>query len=172
MYPQGLLNVLALAVSRPYRLFFGQAVILFSSLRAYLIYAILFLLFTTYPYIFQGIHGMSYSISGLAFLPMDVGVLFSYVLVVQWNNYFARSLTSLFWLAWISSPNNYWIVPMLCEFLFAISLMVILVSIFNYLTDPYGSFSASALGAASCVKSIWGALLPQAAHSMYNRLWT
>lgn len=193
---RSLFGIWASAVSRPSRLFFGEAVVFFSSLYASLVYSILFLLFAVYPYIFQGIYGMSYSISGLAFLPMGFGVLFSYVLVIQWDNYFAQSLptassmrstiefrrlplacaggilqvVALFWLAWTSSPNVHWIVPMLSGFPFAISLMLILVSIFNYLTDAYGTYAASALGAASCVRSIWGALLPLAAHSMYTEL--
>lgn len=191
-----LLAIWAGATTRPCRFFFGEAVVFFSSLYASLVYGILFLLFAAYSYIFQDIYGMSYSISGLAFLPMGAGVLFAYVPVALWDNYFTKRLhtassmrstiefrrlplacaggvlqvLSMFWLAWTSSENIHWIVPMLSGFPFAMSLMLILVSIFSYLTDAYGSYSASAQGAASCVRSIWGALLPLAARSMYTKL--
>jgi hypothetical protein len=42
------------------------------------------------------------------------------------------------------------------------------VAFFNYLTDAYLMFSASALVAASCLRSVWGALLPIAASPMYG----
>ncbi|TVY45544.1 MFS transporter [Lachnellula subtilissima] len=188
--------ILGAALSRPSRMFFGEAVVFFSSLYASLIYAILFLLFAAYPYIFHGIYGMSYSISGLAFLPMGLGVLLSYYVIFLWDSYYVRNLPtaserqcnaeyrrlplacaggilqvfSLFWLAWTSSSSIHWIVPMLSGIIFGIALMLIMVSIFNYLTDSYGIYSASALGAASCVRSMCGACLPLAAHSMYSNL--
>lgn len=47
---------------------------------------------------------------------------------------------------------------------------IIFVGVLNYLTDAYVVFSASALAAASMCRSIWGAVLPLAAKSMYSRL--
>ncbi len=44
------------------------------------------------------------------------------------------------------------------------------MALVNYLTDAYEIFAASALAAASCTRSILGAVLPLAAKPMYDRL--
>ena len=59
--------------------------------------------------------------------------------------------------------------PTLSGFPFALGMMMIFVAFFNYITDSYGVYSASALAAARCCRSIWAALLPMAGTPMYSR---
>lgn len=139
---------------------------------------------------------MSTSNATLAFIPMGLGTIFSWVLFYLYDNYLAKAeqqgapwskieeyrrlplacaggpllVISTFWLAWTANASIHWIVPMLAGFPFAVALLLILVAFFNYLSDSYVVFSASALAAASCVRSIWGALLPMAASPMYAKL--
>ena len=77
---------------------------------------------------------------------------------------------SLFWLGWSASPHIHWIVPMLAGLPFGIGFMLIFMALLNYLTDAYEIFAASALAAASCCRSVFGALLLLAATSMYDTL--
>jgi integral membrane sensor domain MASE1 len=49
-------------------------------------------------------------------------------------------------------------------------LVLIFMALLNYLADAYEIFAASALAAASCTRSISGAVLPLAAAPMYARL--
>ena len=51
-----------------------------------------------------------------------------------------------------------------------IGFMLIFMALLNYLTDAYEVFAASAMAAASCCRSVLGALLPLAATPMYDRL--
>lgn len=44
------------------------------------------------------------------------------------------------------------------------------MSLLNYLADSYGVYSASAMAAAACTRSIAGAVLPLAAKPMYREL--
>ena len=44
------------------------------------------------------------------------------------------------------------------------------MAMINYLTDAYGTYSASAQGIASTTRSIFGALLPLGAEPMYRNL--
>lgn len=44
------------------------------------------------------------------------------------------------------------------------------MALINYLADAYQIYAASALAAASCSRSIFGAVLPLAAKPMYDRL--
>lgn len=39
----------------------------------------------------------------------------------------------------------------------------------NYLVDAYEVYAASAMGAASCARSIFGVILPFAARPMYTK---
>lgn len=48
--------------------------------------------------------------------------------------------------------------------------LLIFMAMLNYLTDAYETLSASAQSAASCTRSILGAVLPLAAKPMFNRL--
>ncbi|KAL1616866.1 hypothetical protein SLS56_011234 [Neofusicoccum ribis] len=64
----------------------------------------------------------------------------------------------------------HWIVPMLAGLPFGAAYIVIFIAFFNYLTDAYKTHSASAMAAASCGRSLTGALLVLAADSMYQHL--
>ena len=48
--------------------------------------------------------------------------------------------------------------------------MLIFMALLNYITDAYEIFSASAMSATSCTRSVFGALLPLAARPMYQKL--
>lgn len=79
-------------------------------------------------------------------------------------------IISLFWLGWTASPHIHWIVPTLAGLPFGIGFLLIFMALINYLADAYQIYAASALAAASCSRSILGALLPLAAKPMYDRL--
>ena len=77
---------------------------------------------------------------------------------------------SIFWLAWTSSRRIHWIVPMLAGLPFGVGFLLLFMALMNYMADAYGVYSASALAAASCSRSICGAVLPLATGAMYERL--
>ena len=53
---------------------------------------------------------------------------------------------------------------------FGTGLVLLFQALLNYLTDAYEVYAASALAAAACTRSIFGASLPFAAKPMYNAL--
>ena len=59
---------------------------------------------------------------------------------------------------------------MLSGLLFGCGYILIFIAMFNYLTDAYEQFAASALGVSSTTRSIFGAVLPFAAGPMYKNL--
>ena len=79
-------------------------------------------------------------------------------------------IVSLFWLGWSASPHIHWIVPTLAGLPFGVGFLLIFMALINYLADAYQIYAASALAAASCLRSIFGAVLPLAARPMYDRL--
>ena len=62
------------------------------------------------------------------------------------------------------------LVPALAGVPYGIGFVLIFMSLLNYLTDAYEVYAASALAAASCTRSLLGALLPLAAGRMYGTL--
>lgn len=183
-------------LTRPLRMLLFESIVLLSCLYLSLIYAIYYLFFEAYPLVFQGVYGFSAGESGAAFIPMAVGVLLSYVLYVVYDGVYQRARLagkpwveieeyrrlplalvggplisiSIFWLAWTARPSIHWMVPVMAGLPFGVGFLLIFMALLNYLADAYVTFAASALGAASCSRSIVGALLPLAANAMYTRL--
>jgi hypothetical protein len=79
-------------------------------------------------------------------------------------------VVALFWLGWTASPNIHWVVPMLSGIPFGVGFLLIFMALLNYLSDAYETFAASAQGAASGCRSIFGAVLPLGAHAMFTNL--
>jgi len=77
---------------------------------------------------------------------------------------------SLFWLGWSASPDVHWIVPMLSGVPFGVAFLLIFMALLNYLTDAYQTFAASANGAASCCRSLFGAVIPLGTKSLFDNL--
>ncbi|KAJ5994902.1 hypothetical protein N7481_001879 [Penicillium waksmanii] len=183
-------------ISRPFRMIIHESIVSLTSLYLALAYAIFYLYFEAYPIIFQGIYGMNAGVSGLMFLPIGIGAALACVIFLWYDGYLARAkarnaewafieeyrrlplaciggplyVISLFWVGWTASPNIHWVVPFLSGIPFGAGYLLIFMAMLNYLTDAYETLSASAQSAASCTRSIFGAVLPLAAKPMFNRL--
>ncbi|KAK3072978.1 hypothetical protein LTR53_005838 [Teratosphaeriaceae sp. CCFEE 6253] len=191
-------NLLVVVLTRPVRMFFTEAIVLTSCLYLSVIYGIFYMFFQAYPIIFGGIYGFSAGEQGLAFIPIGVGAAIATGVYMYWDSYYERSLAkspqpawtkkeenirlplacfggplfviSLFWLGWTARADIHWIVPTLSALPFGIGFLLIFMGELNYIVDAYEVFAASAMGAASCSRSIFGVLLPFAAKPMYGRL--
>ena len=193
---KGIKQMVTVTLTRPLRMFFFEAIVLFTCLYLSLAYGIFYLFFEAYPLIFQGIYGMNTGTSGLAFIPIAVGAVFACGIFLYYDSILQKAkqnnapwssieeyrrlplaciggpliVLSLFWLGWTASPHIHWIIPMLAGIWFGIGFLLIFMALLNYLTDAYQIFAASAMAAASCCRSIFGTVLPLAALPMYNKL--
>ncbi|OXV07706.1 hypothetical protein Egran_04529 [Elaphomyces granulatus] len=187
---------LVVNLTRPIRMIFHESIVSLTCLYTSLAYAIFYLYFQAYPMVFQGIYGMSAGVAGLCFLPIGLGSFISCGIFLWYDGFLARAkargaewaqieeyrrlplacvggplyVVSLFWLGWTASANIHWVAPMLSGVVFGIAYMLIFMAMLNYLSDAYAAFAASAQSAASCSRSIFGAVLPLAAKSMFDRL--
>ncbi|KAI4129251.1 MAG: hypothetical protein LQ347_003860 [Umbilicaria vellea] len=142
------------------------------------------------------IYGFNPGVSGLAFLPIGLGLGISFAIFLYWDMILQRAkknnapwssieeyrrlplaclagplfVISLFWLGWTADARIHFIVPMLAGIPFGVGFMLIFMAFLNYLTDAYEIFAASAMAAASTCRSLFGALLPLAAKPMYESL--
>lgn len=175
---------------------FFELIVLATCIYLSLAYGIFYMYFEAYPIIFQDIYGQSLGVSGLMFLPIGGGTVAA-VAVFLWYDSFLRKaqaqnkhwtqkeeskrlplaciggplyVVALFWMGWTANKNIHWSVPMLAGIPFGMGYVLIFMALLNYLTDAYEIFAASAMAAASCARSLAGAVLPFAATPMYRRL--
>ncbi|KAL4890627.1 MFS general substrate transporter [Aspergillus ambiguus] len=183
------------ALTRPLYMLFCEPIVSFTCLYLSYASAIFFMYFEAYPLIFQGIYGMSDGVAGLAFLPIAVGACIGLVIFWWYDSVLQSSkvrstrwsaveeyqrlplaclggplyVLALFWLGWTATRDIHWIVPMLAGIPFGMAFFLIFVALINYLVDAYHEYAASAMAAASCCRSVFGAVLPLAATSMFRR---
>ncbi|VUC35884.1 unnamed protein product [Clonostachys rosea] len=189
-------QVFTVVLLRPLRMLITEPIAATTCFYLAVIYAIFYMYFQVYPLIFQGVYGMTVTISGLMFLPIGVGACFSQIVFFFFDHYFERAQAageswvmaegsrrlplacvggplmglSMFWLGWTAKETTPWFVPFLSGFFFGLGDLLIFTPLLNYLADSYGMFAASAMAASSSTRSIMGALLPLASYPLYDGL--
>lgn len=76
----------------------------------------------------------------------------------------------LFWFAWTNGPSVHWVVPIIASGFFAAGLVLVFLSLMNYLIDSYVIYAASVLAANAVIRSLFGAVFPLFTTYMYNDL--
>lgn len=191
--------VVTVVMTRPYRMLFQEVIVMCVSAYCALAYGIFYLYFEAYPFIFQGadsVYGWSYGLAGLAFIPIGLGALIAAPIYLWWDSYLAKAqkrnakwaeqeeyrrlplaclggplyVVSLFWIGWSARPGVFWLAPVASGVIFGAAFLLIFMALLNYLTDAYETYAASAQGMASTARSVFGAILPLAAHAMFKNL--
>ena len=202
-----------IALLRPWVLLFKEPIVLLTSIYMAIIYGTLYLCFAAFPIVFQQGRGWSPGVGGLAFIGIAVGMLFAvvgtildqkrYMRVVEANGGAAPPEArlpptlvgsilipvGLFWFAWTNGPDVHWIVSIIGSVFFATGLVLVFLSLLNYLVDSckcsrvdlkYQArpglisldviFAASVLAANSVLRSLFGAAFPLFTTYMYDDL--
>jgi MFS family permease len=182
------------ALSRPWILLFREPIVLLLSIYMAIIYGTLYMLFAAFPIVYQQYRGWSQGIGGLAFLGIMVGMIFAvsysipdnkrYIRVEKEHNGFAPPETrlppsmigsvalpiGLFWFAWTNYPQIHWMASVAAGVPFGFGMVLVFLSILNYLIDSYTIFAASVLAANSVLRSLFGAAFPLFTSYMYTNL--
>lgn len=182
------------ALLRPWILLFKEPIVLLTSIYMAIIYGTLYLCFAAFPIVFQQGRGWSPGKGGLAFIGIAVGMLFAvagsimdqkrYMRVAAANGGLAPPEArlpptlvgsilipvGLFWFAWSNGSDVHWIVCIMGSAVFSAGLVVVFLSLMNYLIDSYVIFAASVLAANSVLRSIFGAAFPLFTKYMYDDL--
>ena len=66
----------------------------------------------------------------------------------------------LFWFAWTNSPSIFWLVCIIGTAPFGFGMVLVFLSVMNYLIDSYTIYAASVLAANSVLPSLFGAAFP------------
>ncbi|OQE31605.1 hypothetical protein PENSTE_c001G02173 [Penicillium steckii] len=192
--PMPMGKTLKTALSRPWILLFREPIVLLFSIYMSIIYGTLYMLFAAYPIVFQEVRGWSEGIGGLAFLGILVGMILAVVYTFPENMRYAEKCTQttdrlppevrlppsmvggialpigLFWFAWTNSPSIHWMASVAAGAPFGFGMVLIFLSVFNYLIDSYTIFAASVLAANSALRSLFGMAFPLFTTYMYQNL--
>lgn len=183
------------SLSRPWILLFREPIVLLLSIYMAIIYGTLYMLFAAYPIVFQQARGWSQGIGGLAFLGVMVGMLMAVAYSLWDNKRYIKAAENdpsgfappearlppclvgsiflpigLFWFAWTNYPSINWAPSVIAGAPFGFSMVLIFLSIMNYLIDSYVIFAASVLAANSVMRSLFGAIFPLFTTYMYQNL--
>ncbi|KAI1205012.1 MFS general substrate transporter [Annulohypoxylon truncatum] len=182
------------ALSRPWILLFREPIVFLMSLYMAIIYGTLYMLFAAFPIVYQQNRGWSAGIGGLAFLGILVGMIFAiaytfpdnkrYIRVQEAHGGFAPPEArlvptlvasaflpiGLFWFAWTNSPSIHWMASIAAGVPFGFGMVLVFLSVMNYLIDSYTIFAASVLAANSVLRSLFGAAFPLFTSYMYANL--
>ncbi|KAJ4473061.1 multidrug resistance protein 4 [Lentinula aciculospora] len=183
-----------LNLSRPVILLSRSFICFMLSLYMAFMYGIYYLMFTTFPELFNVIYGFDTGIGGLVYLGLGIGFLvatmFGAKTADQIYHYLAAknggkgkpemripalafgSLwvpVGLFWYGWSAQARIHWIMPIIGSGIFGFGMMTTFLPIQLYLVDAF-QFAASALAAASVLRSLLGFAFPLFGTQMYAAL--
>ncbi|KAJ5901887.1 hypothetical protein N7495_002415 [Penicillium taxi] len=182
------------ALSRPWILLLKEPIVFLLSLYMAIVYGTLYMMFAAFPIVYQVERGWNQGVGGLAFLGIMVGMLIAvvyslwdnkrYVKVQEAHEGFAppearlppcmwASATlpiGLFWFAWTNYPTIHWMASIAAGVPFGFGMVLVFLSIMNYLIDAYTIFAASVLAANSVLRSCFGAAFPLFTTYMYENL--
>ncbi|KAI9645771.1 MFS siderochrome iron transporter 1 [Ciborinia camelliae] len=172
------------ALSRPWILLFTEPIVLLLSLYMAIIYGTLYMMFGAFPIVYQVKRGWSPGIGGLAFCGVAIGMMAA-VLYSLWDNKRYKATAArhnnaappearlppaiigsiclpvgLFWFAWTNSPKIHWIVSIIATAPFGFGMVLVFLSIMNYLIDAYVLYAASVLAANSVLRIHWASSVP------------
>jgi hypothetical protein len=183
------------ALTRPWVLLFREPIVLLLSIYMAIIYGTLYMLFGAFPIVYQQGRGWSQGIGGLAFIGVAVGMIAAVIYSIWDNKRYNKAIEAsdsgiaapearlppalvgsiampigLFWFAWTNSPSIHWIVSIMAGAPFGFGMVLVFLSIMNYLIDAYLIYAASVLAANSVLRSLFGAAFPLFTSYMYADL--
>ncbi|KAL9580008.1 MAG: hypothetical protein Q9212_004751 [Teloschistes hypoglaucus] len=138
------------AIIRPLKMLLFSPIILGLSLFMALVYSYIYLLFTTFPLVFEAQYKFSTGMVGLTYLGMGIGMATAAVVVGYTTD---RQVAKM---AMKSGERK-------AEYRLPTPLS-------TYLIDAFTNYAASALAAATVLRSVLGAVLPLAGPKMYESL--
>ncbi len=184
------------ALMRPWILLLCEPIVLLLSLYQAIVYGILYLLFGAFPIVYRLGRHWNEGVGGLPFIAVAIGVFSAVLYVVLYDNpkYMKRVVASgvgyttpearlpmamiggivlpigLFWFAWTNSPSVPWASSVVASIPFGFGMVLIFLSITNYLIDSYTIFAASVLAGSGILRSLIGAAFPLFTTQMFDRL--
>lgn len=151
------------ALSRPWILLIREPIVLLLSIYLAIIYGTLYMMFGAFPIVYQRERHWTQGVGSLPFLSVLIGMLAAVVYTIPDNKRYQRAERNaiskgasgappearlppcmvgsvclpigLFVFAWTNSPNVHWIVSVMFTAPFGFEMVVLFLSVMNYLID-------------------------------------
>ncbi|KAG5981923.1 hypothetical protein E4U54_006450 [Claviceps lovelessii] len=158
-----ILDRLKLNLSRPWALLFREPIVFLTAVYLAILYGILYMCFAAFPIVFQSPYpqgwGWKPGVGGLSFMGIAVGMMISTIGTIVDNGRYARVAAKhggvappecrlppailgavllpcgLFWFAWTNGTDVHWAVSIVGSGIFASGLVLVFLSLTNYLID-------------------------------------
>lgn len=180
------------AIVRPTKLLVLSPIVLLLALLCAFVFGLLFLLFTTFPAVFEEQYHFSAGVSGLSYLGVGIGMSVSLATFATVSDkLYKKSGNSpkpeerlkpmawvlpavpvgIFWYGWTAAKQTHWIVPIIGTSVFGFGVIWVIMPSQLYLVDAFGpEAAASALAANVILRLLCGAFLPLAGPPLYADL--
>ncbi|OCK82622.1 MFS general substrate transporter [Lepidopterella palustris CBS 459.81] len=182
-------------LQRPWILLFSEPIVLLLSVYMAIIYGTLYMMFGAYPIVYQENRGWSEGIGGLPFIGVAIGMIAALLYTTTLDHKRYRKAAKdqggfatpedrlppsiiggialpigLFWFAWSNYTSVHWMASVTAGAPFGFGMVLVFLSVMNYLIDAYTIFAASVLAANSILRSLFGAAFPLFTTQMYHNL--
>ncbi|CAK3892116.1 MFS general substrate transporter [Lecanosticta acicola] len=188
-----LASIFKVALTRPWIILFDPISFLVAIYMS-IVYALLYMLFTIYPIVFQQHRGWNAGVGALPLIGTMVGAFVAGGIVFYESTLGKKKMLAgierspedrmplamiggvlfpitMFWFAWSANFNSVnWAVPTIAGVFLATSIVLIFVSYLNYLTDTYLMYAASAIAGNTVCRSALGAVAPLWTEQMFTAL--
>lgn len=187
-------KVLLRTFIRPTKMLVLSPIVLMMSLYFAFMFGLIYLLFTTFPTVFEETHGFSAGIAGLVYHGLGLGMIVGIVLFGKLSDKLVASSrggtagrpelrlilmmwatpvipVGFVWYGWSTDVQTHWIVHILYTFFIGAGAFLLMMPAQIYLVDTFGtSAAASALAANTVLRSLVGTFLLIAGTPLYARL--
>ena len=192
-FDRKLSSIFKVALIRPWKILVDPISLLVAVYLS-VVYALLYMLFTIYPIVFQQKRHWNSGVGELPLLGTAVGAVTGAGIIFAVSTRDKKRLlqgykgrpedrlpvamfggclfaVTMFWFAWTAEFNSiHWIVPTIAGTFLATSILLIFVAYLNYLTDSYLMYTASAMAANTICRSACGAAAPLFTQHMFDAL--
>ncbi|WYZ45785.1 hypothetical protein EsH8_IX_000010 [Colletotrichum jinshuiense] len=182
------------SISRPLKLLILTPIVTSLSLYVAYSFSLIFILFTTFPSVFEEQYGFSTAVSGLAYLGLGVGFLVGLAAFTAVNNWQRKhwnanggwtperhlipmiifspfTAIGFFWYGWSSAERTHWMVPITGTSFIAIGFLFTMLPTQLYLVDAFDSgAAASAVAANIILRVLCSAFITLAGPPLYDHL--
>lgn len=180
------------AITRPTKLLILSPIVFLLSLLCAFVFGLLFVLFTTFPTVFEEQYHFSTGVSGLAYLGVGIGLIVSLGVYATVSDKMQKALgdsakpegrlkpmmwvmptvpIGIFWYGWSAENQTHWIVPIIGTAFFGFGFLWITMPTQVYLLDAFGpEAAASALAANVILRLLFAAFIPLAGPALYTNL--
>lgn len=191
-------STLGTAMTRPFRLLATQVIVQCIALYMMYVYGLMYLMLASFPTLFTSPvpsgYGMSIGIGGLNYISLGLGFFLGAQVCAPLQDRMYAYLkqryghgqpefrvpmmvpgavlipVGLLIYGWTAEYKTHWIGPNIGAVLFAAGAIICFQCLQGFLVDSYQRYAASAVGAATVLRSLAGFGFPLFAPSMYDRL--